>query len=977
MHSTSGQNEQVGPRIGTATFVGRTRELVELEAIARSVEGERRGALVAVRGDAGVGKSRVVAELGRRQQDAGWLVAVGGCVDLGATGLAHAPLTEILRRLDEELGHERLAEVAGDGFDEVARFLPGGAGRAEVDPGRLIEQVLNLLVRLGDDRPALIVFEDLHWADASTRELLSFLARNLDGSRVLVVGTYRPDDVHRRHPLAPVLAELGRSGMVTVTLDGLDRRAVAELASEVTGQAPDAARLAQLVDRTDGNPFYLEQLLDGQSSPYAVPSGLRELVLARLDALDDDTVEVLRPASVLGREVRDDLLVAVTGWPAERIEQALSDAVSHHVLEVEHGTCRFHHDLVREAIYDSLLPGQRHRLHVAAADAIAGEAVRLDPPGMRWALLAHHWRHTDHPVEALQASIEAARWAQSIGAPSEQADHLEEALRLWPQVDAAARPGDLDEAELMSEAARARAAAGEVQRARTLAEAACRELDGSADVERLATAHQQVAMYARGLGDMAASSAEHARAAALVEPSPVSAVKALVMARVAQHLMLSDDLVPALAQADEAVALAQAAGDRRVEGHATCTRGCVLGLLGRLDEGLEALRAARAIAAEVEHRDDLSRAHQNLTYIQLFAGRAEDALADASLGLEIVRRQGTMLSSGIGITEHQGEAAVRLGRWDEALALLDAFPYDALEGYTLCSFAAPRFDVWLRRGDLDAATATLAPALERATGMDDMQFGANTRIRAAQLAAARGQIDEARRWIDEVLALAEDRVDMVYAPKATWIGLAIEAAQDEPDLAAVARLEERLDAFEPRARSLGGELLAEPAACIASGRAEVSEARGEPDPQRWADALDAWERCGDVYWVAATRHRLADARLRARGDRSRAAAELEAARVSATALGAAPLLADLDLLARRGRLADAAAEDADERLRDLGLTDREREVLGLVVEGRTNRQIGEALFISEKTASVHVTNLLRKLGVDNRRAAAEMARRLA
>lgn len=395
---------------------------------------------------------------------------------------------------------------------------------------------------------------------------------------------------------------------------------------------------------------------------------------------------------------------------------------------------------------------------------------------------------------------------------------------------------------------------------------------------------------------------------------------------------------------------------------------------GRLAEGLQLLQESREIAREAGEADDLARAFQDLTYVQLFAGLAAEAMAAADAGLQVVHKQGTMLSAGISICEHQAEAVVRVGRWDEGLALLDAFPYDALEGSTLVSFAAPRFDVFLRRGELDAAARTLAPAMERAAAMDDAQFGANTRIRAAELALATGHADEARAHISAALAISDRCDDMIYAPKACRVGISAEAACPAPDRNTVEGLMARLSGIEAMVRSFGGQLLAEPAAFVAMARAEARELSDGPAPRAWHAATAAWDRCGDQYWAAVCRLRTADAMLRAKGDRGVAARLAAEALAAARSLGAAPLVAELEVLSRRGRL--GAGPSPADALRRLGLTGREAEVLDLVAEGRTNRQIGDALFISEKTVSVHVTNLLRKLGVPGRTEAAEIRRRL-
>ena len=620
------ENDLVNRARGEA-FVGRQDELARLASAAAEVAGSGRGQLVVIAGDAGMGKSRLVQEFGERANREGWTTATGGCVDVAAGALTYAALIEIFRHLNRQLGREVMAKLAGAGIDDLAALLPGVPGAQPGAGGLLLERMLDFLMRLGEVAPAAVVVEDLHWADSSTRDLISFLARNIRAARVLLIVTYRADDLHRRHPLKSLLAELERGDAAWIRLAGL---------------------------------------------------------------------------------------------------------------------------------------------------------------------------------EALDASIQAARWASLVGAPSEAADHLETALTLWEQTPAASHPDGADRAALLEQAAKARSAAGQALRARTLAEAAVTELAGSADVERVALAHLQVGVYSRLAGEAAASAEAFQRSVGLLADRPPSPAKAFVMARYAGFLMVGQRVRQGLAAVEAALDLARRTGSRRLEGHAMGTKGALLIDVGMLEEGLRLMHDSGEIAREVGEADDLARAFQNLTYVQLFAGLADEALAAADAGLQVVRRLGTMLSSGIGITEHQAEAAVRVGRWDEALALLDAFPYDALEGSTLVSFAAPRFDVFLRRGELDAAARTLAPAIERAAAMDDAQFGANTRIRAAQLALATGRLDDARAHISAALAISDRCDDLIYAPKACSVGISAEAACPAPDLGTVEALATRLSGMEARAGSFGG-----------------------------------------------------------------------------------------------------------------------------------------------------------------------------
>ena len=807
--------------------------------------------MVVIAGDAGMGKSRLVQEFCGQANRDGWTTATGGCVDVAAGALTYAALIEIFRHLNRHLGREVMAKLAGAGIDDLAALLPGVPGAQPGAGGPLLERMLDFLVRLGEVAPAVVVVEDLHWADSSTRDLISFLARNIHAARVLLIVTYRADDLHRRHPLKPLLAELERGDASWIRLAGLARREVAELATTAAG-AVAIHDVPLLFGRTGGNPFFIEELLATSASVSSLPEGLRELLLDRLHALPDSALAVLRPASVLGQGFTEDLLAAATGQPLAEIEDALRQAVDHNILRATAGELRFRHDLMREAIYDDLLPAQRHRLHLAAATAIEADETIIDPSGARWGVLALHWKSAGDRVRALGASIQAARWASLVGAPSEAADHLEAALTLWEQTPAREPsgrngPGRAAGASRGSPFLRGPGAAG-ANPGRGSGHGAGR----LADVERVALAHLQIGVYSRVAGEAAASAEAFQRAVGSARrPSAVAG-----QGRRDGPLRRVPDGRPAgppgAGQRSRRRSISRAARDRAdIEGHAMCTKGVLLVDAGRLEEGLQLLqrllrdrsrgrerRRSRPGVPEPHLRSVVRRARGRSP-----GGRRRRAAGGAAAGHDAL--------AGIGITEHQAEAAVRVGRWDDALALLDAFPYDALEGSTLVSFAAPRFDVFLRRGDLDAAARTLAPAMERAAAMDDAQFGANTRIRAAQLALATGRLDDARAHISAALAISDRCDDMIYAPKACSVGISAEAACPAPNLGTVEALTTRLSGIEAMARSFGGQLLAEPAAFAAMARAEARELSGGPQPEAWQAAAAAWDHCGDQYWSAA------------------------------------------------------------------------------------------------------------------------------
>ncbi len=371
---------------------------------------------------------------------------------------------------------------------------------------------------------------------------------------MLLIVTYRADDLHRRHPLKSLLAELERGDASWIRLAGLARPDVAELVAKTAGAAA-VQSVSLLFDRTAGNPFFIEELLAASTPVISLPEGLRELLLARLHDLPDSALAVLRPASVLGQGFTEDLLGAATGLPLPETEDALRQAVDHNILRATAGTLRFRHDLMREAIYDDLLPAQRHRLHVAAATAIEADETIIDPPGARWGVLALHWKSAGDRARALGASIQAARWASLVGAPSEAADHLETALTLWEQTPPESHPDGTDRAALLEQATEARLSAGQALRARALSVAAVTELAGSPDVERVALAHVRVGSCSRVAGEAAASAEAFQRAVGLLADRPPPA-KATVMARYAGFLMVGQRVRQGLAAVEAALDLA-------------------------------------------------------------------------------------------------------------------------------------------------------------------------------------------------------------------------------------------------------------------------------------------------------------------------------------------------------------------------------------------------------------------------------------
>jgi predicted ATPase len=451
-------------RVSSPVLVGRAAEHAQLwAAFERAQAGSP--ATVVVAGEAGVGKTRLVTELLGRVRAQAALGLAGGCLDVGEGVVAYAPVVEALRSLGAAVDPAELERVLGAARAELARLVPelGAPVEAGVEavpgagalvPGRLFELLLGVLHRLAERGPLLLVVEDLHWADQSTRDLLGFLVRNLRGGVALVL-TYRSDELHRPHPLRPFLGELDRSGRTErLELGRLDRRDLAGLLAGILDEPAPPALLGEILARSEGNPFFAEELLAAHLEGTRLPSVLRELVLARVEALSEATQRVLQVAAVAGRRVDHELLAEVAAQPPERLVELLREAVTHHVLVAEGGSdaYAFRHALVQEAIYDDLLPVQRGPLHAAYARALAARIQRGGRGAAELGRLAYHWYAAHDQGRALLASVQAGQAAEAAFALAEAVRHYERALELWEQAPEAAARSPLDRGRVFERA---------------------------------------------------------------------------------------------------------------------------------------------------------------------------------------------------------------------------------------------------------------------------------------------------------------------------------------------------------------------------------------------------------------------------------------------------------------------------------------------------------------------------------------------
>ncbi|WP_406052706.1 AAA family ATPase [Streptomyces virginiae] len=996
----------VETRSVSPVFVGRADELAVLtDALTRAAGREPQAMLIG--GEAGVGKTRLTEEFLCEADRRGAVVAVGGCVEIGAEGLPFAPFSTALRALHRLLPEELAAAAAGQ-EDELARILPelGDTPRGphdEESTARLFELTARMLERLAADRTVVLVLEDLHWADTSTRHLLSYLFRTLVSGRLVVVATYRADDVHRRHPLRPLLAELDRLRTVRrIELSRFNRAEVRRQLAGILAAQPDEAFVDSVFDRSDGNAFFVEELVASKESGCrtGLTESLRDLLLVRVEVLPEETQRLVRIVAEGGSTVEYPLLRAVAGLTEDELIEALRAAVGANILlaTADGDGYRFRHSLVREAVSDDLLPGERARVNRRYAEAMEadGSLVRAEERVIR---LASFWYHANDPAKALPAVLAASVAARRRHAYSEQLRLLERAMDLWdsaPQsVREALRPADYTEVyppcgcdpattalqriDLLAEATVAARYGGERDRALKITKMALRLLEDDHDPLRAAWFWTERSRLIAGLG-RGDGWEEIAKAQDLVRGLPPSQVHAEVLVRAASWGMLHNPGPDNLAAAERAVEYARMVGAEETELNARITVGALRADSGDGAGGLAEMHAVVERTTQLGLTMLAGRAHINLTSQLESLGRSHEAVELAVQGAELVRRS-RLLDSEAWVCGNMAESLYSLGRWDEAA---EAARRTLLVGQSAaprgCASARLAY-LALARGELAEANHQLAAAHTHYGAHETQpQHRIPLRRLAIGVAAAEGRIADVRAETSAAAAHGFPLGQHRYA----W-PLLLAAATAEADArglpAAEAGREAALAVLRTAARSLATPVPVW-AAHAEYVRAELLRAEARDTPADWTAVETAVRPLERPYLLAKACHRLAEALLAA-GDREPAAALLREAYAIAERIGSRTLREDLALLAQRARLpltdADhAVAPPAPETdpIEALGLTSRERDVLRLVAAGSTNRKIAEALFISPKTASVHVSNILAKLGVAGRGEAAALAHRL-
>jgi DNA-binding CsgD family transcriptional regulator/tetratricopeptide (TPR) repeat protein len=963
-------------------FVGRRAERAELAEMVDAAVGGVAG-FALVRGESGVGKSRLVADAADRARSRDVRVLWGNCVEHGVAGLPFAPLVDALRLLARTMPRADFEEVLGPARGPMLRLLPNLAPTPEVhvnvDSAQLLELVLGVVERLAERSPVLILIEDLHWADRSTLDLLAYLVRTLHGVPVLLLGTFRTDEINRRHPLHALLTAWERGRVVRrIDLARFERAEAAEQLAGILGETPRAALVDLVYERSDGNAFLTEEMLDAVRAggdTAALPASLRDVLLSRVDALSPTAQRVVQAAAVAGGPVPEALLVAVSRLDEAEAFGALREVIERHLLVADTAGrgYSFRHALARDAVVDDMLPGERAKLHATYGEVLSARPeLGGDDDAAVAAKLAIHWYAALDLPRALTASVIAAQGALQRYAPADASQHLERALQIWPRVSDAETMTGLDHVELLARGGRAAYESGEIGRSLAFYEQALDELrqragDPGRQVELLVAKAE--ALNAAGSSEPVIAELE--AAVRLLPADEMTAERAAVLAVLASALMRAGQPKEAAKTAEQAILAAQASGAGQAEAEAEIALGhFTAGELADDDTGLLQLRAGIDRAGAEGQMTTALRGWIALSDALELRGLSLQAAEAAAEGIAFARTLGYHRSLATFLTGNMVESMVHLGRWNEARTMLTATLDTQPEGV----FAATILDLEARLAALSGRYDDAERALARARALmgqhSETQYDSPLAFTLAELARARGDHATALTVLAGALHPGvSDALTARYDWPLVWLATRIQAdlrrGGIRSDSEAVgAAVDAAFDTLEVRSAPAQGWRL--------TTAAERLRATGEDSAEAWEAASSAWRRANRPYELGYCLLRLAAARLATR-ERTAAAAAAREARAVADDLGALPLREMVDELLAGARLAPPTAPT--DGLARFGLTLREREVLALLATGRTNPEIAKTLFISPKTASVHVSNILAKLGVASRVEAATLAER--
>ncbi len=963
-------------------MIGRDESLRQLERACDV------GSVALVVGEAGVGKTRLVVEYEQRVLQHGTSVLVGGCVELLGEHLPYGPIAEILRQLKRR----RSSIAAGSPISEdLVRSLDALLGPNPIGPRDRAEQFEGVLTFFADllhvCERLVIVIEDVHWADRATLDMLVFLARNLPSACSLVL-TCREERVDTDRELLTFWSALHHSkSIMKIELARLDRDQIAELIAERCKFDTASLDVDEVFVRSEGNPLIALELVASPSIG-VLPLSLHDMLLARSARLGADAQLIVGLLAVLGRQVDYGIICSAacsaSGLSKADLRSALHEAVQCGMLIVggDRDSYRFRHALTRDAVLGLILPGERRPLHALAAQAIE------DQPGVASsarlaAEAATHWYAADVPGPAYLAAIRAGRLAAAVFAYAESWRHFKQALHLAETLPPPAQDPSLEGKDgLYVEAAEAARWAGDLQEAIRLVTAA---RDHARQGVQRGELGERVARYLSEGGRTADAAAEYDAARKELR-GQCSQVAAKVAASSAHIRILMGHYREAIPLAKDAIRVAARARAPLQSGRARITLGMALMLTGSLADGERHVRSGHAIVVRLGDLDERRRAHSNLAYALMMCGDTPGACEAAMSGYTLLQRYGLEGRAGAAVIGNLIALLWLAGRWEEATQLSDDFESRGIPDSEARHLLLARAYLHNGRGELDAAAACLRRATpptetgsaQPALTADILAARGLLAVETGDLSTAKILLVQAATTITAEHTMLETRICRIQLRIAADI---IENGTPEPNRVTAAdpdaaAIHQRLEAS--RRASPSPEVLAD----AVTADAEYTRCLLHSDPANWQQAIQAWERIGRPFDIAYCCWRCAEALLNsaAAGHKS-VAPLLQRAYQLATELGAGPLQQRIQDVARRSRTTlqpdvTAPPKPPSTLAAQLGITPRETEVLRCLLSGRTNREIAQRLYISERTAGVHVGHIIAKLGVSRRGQAAAAASRL-
>ncbi|WP_341956240.1 AAA family ATPase [Microbacterium sp. LWH13-1.2] len=941
------------PSAPSAAMVGRDAELAIVRGFFDQVV-EGVPVAVLVEGEAGIGKSRLLREFGAEVANRAD-VHVGWCLDLGASRTPFGPLTGILRSIVALMGADRVRDQLGVGVEALGMLLPelNPTDRSQTSPDRLRDAIASLIEAAAELAPQVLVVEDLHWADESTLALLSFLLRTLARGRILLVLTCRTDDVRRGDAVSRFIGESTRARLLErVTVERLDTESVRQLAESITGEPLSDTALERIQERAEGVPFFVEEIAGCSTGP--LPGSLRDLLLARFDRLGDDARRVVHVVSGAERPLTHPLVTRLAGLPEARLDEGIREATLSGILVVVDDDYRFRHALLREAVHDDLLPGERARLHRAYAETLEENGTGTDSGDP--AALAYHWQLAQDDRRALAAAVTAMLDAKSRFAFASAARFGELALDLWIQVPDAESVVDIERFELLRTLGSVLRNAGDGERALAVVNVALDEVDpATVDPRTYARLLRDKAYYLMNLGREGSIALLHESLEVLDGRVDDDRLRASILNQLASRYMIAGHLDQAIMLATEAGECAVRAGSDDEASIAANVRGGARAHLGDLEAGHReyalALRLAKGTNAEMRYR-------VNYSDLLGLLGRYRDAVQVAEDGLAPARAFGVERTTGALMTQNMAVPLLEMGEIDRVEGMLARELAQRTLRISHMYSTMTRVRVLSWRGRHEQAAEILRewhPSFEE-TGRVERQIWYDEVM--MRVAVAEGRGDHARA-LAEVRAMLADAGPVFLHQRR----LLLEASWLIAELRASG-----VDVAEAIG-DVRGAWLAQPAPLQGDRWGMILEALLSTSTPSMRAAVDlADDDDVPVTFRVTTRLELARLLVDA-GERAEAAAVLAHALGEAERLGHVPLMQTVGAFASASGL--AAASDSSRAVAESDpLTARERQVLELIVEGLSNRQIGERLFISVKTVSVHVSAVLRKLGVSTRTEAA-------